>query len=157
MNDKVQRYLIEALAMTGFCILASRIAFMLRPDVWATRMNCSGDFSLAIPKFKTYLGSLPGVSMLEAQLEGSDDWAIVAFRSQSALMERIEQITGYKAIGMRPLAEPKPAPAAKVDSDPDPIPPYPCVERTERLLAAGIKDDPSYKQPPRFPPKRSSL
>lgn len=156
MNDKVQRYLIESLAMTGFCILASRIAFMLRPDVWATRMNCSGDFSLAIPKFKTYLGSLPGVSMLEAQLEGSDDWAIVAFRSQSALMERIEQITGYRVISIRPLTELKPMPAAVV-ADPDPLPNYPCVERAERLLAAGIKDDPSYKQPPRFAPKRPSL
>ena len=35
--------------------------------------------------------------LIEIQLEDSDGWTIVAFRSQGALMERIEQITGFKA------------------------------------------------------------
>lgn len=155
MNGKTERYIIEQLAFTGFCLLDSKIAYELRRDIWATVFNARGDFVRG--EILKFLSGLPGVMLLEIQLEGSDGWAIVAFRSQGALMERIEQITGFKAIGMRPLTELRPMPAAVVDSDPNPLPNYPCVERTERLLAAGIKDDPSYKQPPRFAPKRSSL
>lgn len=156
MNSKVQRYVIEALAMSGFCVLGAQIAFMLRPDIWVTRFNCGTEFNELNAKVRQFLQTLPGVMLLEVQLEGSDDWAIVAFRSQSALTERIEWIVGKRVKGVRPIAEPKSAPAAKVDSDPNPLPPYPCVERTRRLEEAGLPDT-LHKLPPRFAPKRSSL
>ena len=155
MNDKVQRYIIEALAATGFCILAARVAFMLRPDVWATRINCGGDFSEAIPKLRQFLGALPSVSTLEVQLEGSNDWALVAFRSQNALMERIEQITGERVKAVRPWAAEAPAQPI-LQADGDPIPSWPCIARTEALRKAGIPDE-TYRQPARFAPPRKSL
>lgn len=154
MNFKIEQYIIEQLAAYGFAILSARIAFMLRPDIWATRFNCGTDFNSA--KRDRCLESL-GMKSLEIQLNDRDDWMVVAFRSQDALTERIEWITGERVTALRPIVAARPAPAAVADADPNPIPNWACSERTERLAAAGITEDPSFKQPSRFAPRRSSL
>lgn len=157
MNSKVQRYLIEALAMTGFCVLNAGIAFQLRPDIWATRMNAGGDFSDAHRRLHERLLSLPGVILFEIQLAGDDDWHLVATRSTSDLHARIEQITGLAVTGLRSWAAVDPAPSQPVlQADGDPIPIWPCIARTEALRKAGIADE-TYRQPARLAPPRKSL
>jgi len=156
MNSNVHRYIVEQLAASGFVVLAARMAFILRPDIWATRMNCGMDFTDAIPKLREFIGSLPGVMLLEIQLEGSPGWAMFATRSTDMLTQRLEWITGESLKGLRPLTEVKPKPAGRAVEDADPIPSWPCIERTERLRALGIKDELASGNTA-FPPRRSSL
>lgn len=152
MNSKVETYIRDQLAFSGFAIASANIAYRLRGgDLWQTRIEVGFDFTEAIPKLRQFLNSLPLVSMLEVQLESADDWAIVAFRSQNGLMDRIEQITGERVKAVRPVAEPTPEPLKATVTDPNPIPDWPCLERTERLRAAGIEDT-MFKQPQRFAP-----
>jgi len=152
VNSKVQQYIIEALAMTGFAVLSAGIAFLLRPDIWATRLNVGCDFTDALKRLHEYLLSLPGVALFEIQLAGSDDWCLLATRSTSDLHNRIEQIVGLSVTGLRPWAAEAPAPAKPVlQVDGDPIPGWPCIARTEALRKAGIPDE-TYRQPVRFAP-----
>lgn len=157
MNTKVQKFVIEALAMTGFAVLGARIAFLLRPDIWATRMNAGVDFTDAQRRLHEFLLSLPGVALFEIQLAGSDDWHLVATRSTSDLHNRIEQIVGLSVTGLRPWATVDPAPAQPVlQVDGDPLPSWPCIARTEALRKAGISDE-TYRPPARFALPRKGL
>lgn len=157
MNDKVQRYIVEGLAMTGFCVISAGIAFRLRPDIWATRLNAGTSFSDAQRRLHEYLLSLPGVILFEIQLAGSDDQHLLATRSTDDLLARIEHITGDAVTGLRPWATVDPTPAQPVlQADGDPIPGWPCTARTEALRKAGIADE-TYRQPARFAPPRKSL
>ena len=44
MNSKVQRYIVEQLASTGFAILDFQVAFKLRPDIWIVSFGARNDF-----------------------------------------------------------------------------------------------------------------
>jgi hypothetical protein len=156
VNSKVQRYVIEQLAAAGFAVLSARVAFKLRPDVWASAMNCGGDFSEALPKLRQYVGSLPGVSLFETQMESTPDWVMVATRSTNMLSQRIEWVTGESLNGLRPVTEVKPTVAPRAVDDADRIPSWPCTERTERLRALGIQDDLA-SGTTKFPPRRAGL
>ena len=164
MNTKVQAYIVEQLAFAGFCVITAGIAFLLRPDIWATRLNVGGDFTDALKRLHEYLLSLPGAvfdpadryrlaaAARDLQLAGSDDWCLLATRSTSDLHNRIEQIVGLSVTGLRPWAAEAPAPAQPVlQVDGDPIPGWPCIARTEALRKAGIPDE-TYRQPARFAP-----
>ncbi|MBI4293634.1 MAG: hypothetical protein HY661_19330 [Betaproteobacteria bacterium] len=155
MNSNVQRYIIEQLAMTGFAVLAARIAFKLRPDIWTTRLNCGSDFNEAIPKLKQYLGSLLDLQIFEIELAGSIDSARLATRSTDNLIARIQWVTGEAVKRFGPVAEPKPVAVPAVAQGEDPIPNYACEERTRRLAELGLPDN--LRRPTSFPRKHSSL
>ena len=72
MNSKVSQYAVQQLAAAGFAIMSARVAYKLRAgDLWISRMNAGGDFGEALPKLRQFLGSLPGVVLLEIQLDGA--------------------------------------------------------------------------------------
>ncbi|MBX9905507.1 MAG: hypothetical protein K2Y31_14230 [Burkholderiales bacterium] len=155
MNSKLERYVIESLAATGFCVVNASAAFRLRPDLWATRFDCGTSFNSDPGNVAKFLYSIEGVSLLEIQFSDRPDWSPLATRSEADLPSRIQYITGQQIVGLRPYSGGKaaPAPAAKVDTD-NPIPGWACAERTRRLEEAGLPDN-LHKPPQRFAGKRT--
>lgn len=92
MNSKLKRYAIEQLASTGFVLLDYKQALMLRPDIWATPMNCMCDVLLD-QQAEIGLARL-GAILFEAMVPGENITMRGATRSMRGLAQRIEQITG---------------------------------------------------------------
>jgi hypothetical protein len=99
-------YAFNSLATTGLAIMNPRIAYELRPDLWASLQDCAIDFSR---KFEA-----ANVHRLVATFEGYGPVKVLA-RSADNLAKRLEWIVGQKVLELGP-AEPEAA-----DPRPDPL------------------------------------
>lgn len=88
--SKAIQYVHQSLAATGFVVLDSVMAWMLRPDLWASGMDCAQDF------FRIYhqTNSIANVARMSIRLPGQDRSVLVLARSTDRLAERIGLILG---------------------------------------------------------------
>ncbi|MDY0012844.1 MAG: hypothetical protein RBS40_08140 [Rhodocyclaceae bacterium] len=98
-------YALNSLATTGLAIMNPRIAYELRPDLWASLQDCAIDFSR---KFEA-----ANVHRLVATFEGYGPVKVLA-RSADNLAKRLEWIVGQKVLELGP-AEPEATPVLKHD------------------------------------------
>lgn len=153
MDSKLQRYTIESLAASGIALISASVAYLLRPDLWSTRIECGYSFNDSKERDR-YLESLQGVLLFEAQLAGAPDWTLVACRSADGIPMRVQWLTGEEVTALRPYRPTATEPVKVPTTQADEIPSWPCAERSARLLAAGLKDD-VYAPPQRFAPPSS--
>lgn len=92
--NRAFEYAAQSLAHAGFVVMHGQIAVELRPDLWHTGIEASGD--VADRRTRTRLEALPRVSKLLVRLDGFDDPVDVLARSMDSLATRIEQITGRR-------------------------------------------------------------
>ena len=139
VRPKFLEYLDDAVRMHGFCVVAVDVAFQLRPDLWATRLNCGADFSTDREAL-TRIAVRRGAELLEVSLAGMDRRVPLLAMSEHMLAERIEWITGRRATAILPLSDPevkvRVAPAAVADEPPR----YACEARRRWFDARGLKD-----------------
>ena len=107
MNTKVSKYLTEGLAFTGCAVVDSQNAYMLRPDIWASAINASSDFSEASPAKLDQLMERLSAKLYVADFSDGGS-ARVAARSAHMLAERIEWQTGRAVKMVRVFELPKP-------------------------------------------------
>lgn len=158
MQAKALKYIDDQFAATGFAAIDSGIAYMLRPDLWATRFNCSSDFTTGAGVVRS-LATNRGACLFEAVFADLDHRVLVLARSAHDLAQRIEWITGLRvtAIALNDdvaSVPSQPAPPKKVDGEE--IPSYPCRKRDEMLAKAGLKDA-VFDHSTKFPPPRAGL
>ena len=102
--SKTMKYVHESLAASGFCVLNSRVAFTLRPDLWESGLTCGAD--LADKSLPGKLSTVNGcVTYLVRFLEIESCLIKVLARSHDRLPQRIEWITGLKVALLTPAAE----------------------------------------------------
>ena len=93
MSTKANLYIDQALAATGFAVIDSTAACILRPDLWSSGMEAAGDFS---PRFFRPIDRI-GVRRYLGFLEGRGDRPVeILARSHDRLAMRIEWVTGLK-------------------------------------------------------------
>lgn len=101
MSTLTQRYASQCMAGAGFAIMDSRLAWQLRPDLWASAQDCalSGGWKQ----------DMPGASRMQADIEGLGLVAVLT-RSADNLAQRIEWVTGAKVKDVQeaPAAEDQP-------------------------------------------------
>lgn len=109
MSTKTHAYLSQSLAATGFALLDSQMAYLLRPDLWATGQDCAMDFR------PEKILTIQRVTRMTATIEGRRIPVLV--RSTVNLAERIEEITGCKVQCIE--VEKAPAEKPAVEENPD--------------------------------------
>lgn len=89
MSTLTQRYAAQCMAGAGFAVMDSRIAWQLRPDLWATGEDCamSGGWKTS---------EVSGTTRLQVNIAGYG-LVLVLARSTDNLAQRIEWIVGAKA------------------------------------------------------------
>lgn len=105
MSSRSVSYARQCLAASGFAILDPRIAYELRPDLWASGQDCAITFSRK--------QVLEGTQRIVATVEGVGQ-VVVAARSLDNLAQRLEWIIGRKVSDIRPVvaeAAPQEAPS----------------------------------------------
>lgn len=86
--NKSKLYATQALAACGFAVMASVVAYRLRPDLWASGQDCAFDFK----------GSgllIDGAFRVMAIVDGVGTFPVLT-RSRDQLAQRIEWVTGFK-------------------------------------------------------------
>lgn len=101
-------YVQQSLAACGFAVIASQIAYKLRPDLWASGQSCAYDIRPM---------QIDGTIRLSVRLEGLDAPVLVLTRSMDDLARRIEWITGHRVVEIGEYQE-KPQPVATIAPDP---------------------------------------
>lgn len=127
MNSKVARYLTEALASAGCAVVDSQTAHKLRPDIWASAINASSDFSEASPAKLDQLMERLNARLYVADFANGGS-ARVATRSAHMLAERLEWLTGRAVKMVRVFETLNPAAATTA-------PDTPVTRRQEERLA----------------------
>lgn len=103
MPYRSEKYARQAIAASGLVILDPRIAFELRPDLWASAQDCRLTFRRT--------QKLEGTHRVTATLEDYGD-VLVCTRSLDALEQRIQWIAGRPVVGVKPAeTEAAPPPA----------------------------------------------
>jgi hypothetical protein len=103
MPHRSEKYARQAIAASGLTILDPRIAFELRPDLWASAQDCRITFRRA-QKFE-------GTHRVTATIEDYGD-VLVCTRSLDALEQRIQWIAGRRVLAVKPAeADAVPPPA----------------------------------------------
>lgn len=91
MNSKLRKYTIEQLASTGFVLLDHKVAFKLRPDIWATPTNCMCDMTI----WKEDVTALQRLGAMLFTAIGPHDVVVRgAARSMREIEKRIELCAG---------------------------------------------------------------
>lgn len=104
MSHRSEKYARQAIAASGLVILDPRIAFELRPDLWASAQDCRITFRRA-HKFE-------GTHRVTATIEGYGE-VLVCTRSLDALEQRIQWVAGRRVLSVKPAeADAAPPPAA---------------------------------------------
>lgn len=93
MPHRSEKYARQAIAASGLTILDPRIAFELRPDLWASAQDCRITFRRA-QKFE-------GTHRVTATIEDYGD-VLVCTRSLDALKQRIQWIAGRRVLAVKP-------------------------------------------------------
>lgn len=104
MSSRSVSYARQCLAAQGFVILDPRLAYELRPDLWAGGQDCAITFS------RRQL--LEGTQRIVASVDGYGS-VLIAARSLDNLAQRLEWIVGAKVSELRPapvesVAQPAP-------------------------------------------------
>lgn len=95
--SNAQKYIAESLGSTGFAVLRGQIAFTQCPHLWATASDASYDFMEK--NLNNRLGTVIGCQTYLARFKGVDGPLIkILARSTDQLAQRIEWVTGFKAI-----------------------------------------------------------
>jgi len=136
--SKAVHYATQALAASGFAILGSQVAVAMRPDIWSSAMECSGDFVTA--KQRNAFAAIPGVHRRQVKLAGVDRPLMVLTRSLDMLEKRIEWVTGFKVETLTDEELPEPVRT---------VTPAPVVEakRSEESRIARLRDIANEKLP----------
>lgn len=127
-------YLVQALGATGFCVLDTRIAFELRPDLFASQQEALATLREPNPPIR-------GVHRVTAEISGFGK-VLVLTRSMDRLAERISWVTGREvvSVGMappRPKAEATPTAATTAGAE--------ARQRREKLRALAAEDLPAHE------------
>lgn len=93
MSHRSEKYARQAIAASGLVILDPRIAFELRPDLWASAQDCRITFRRA-QKFE-------GTHRVTAMIEGYGD-VLVCTRSLDTLEQRIQWVAGRRVLSVKP-------------------------------------------------------
>lgn len=142
--SKFVTYAYQQMAGSGFAVLSPEVAATLRPDLFASGNDAAGYLSQANAHRQFH--GLRGVSRLVAKIGGVANQGapiIVLTRSMDDLERRIEQVTGFKVIGIEPevstmqsaAATVTPSPAAVLDHE---------AERLDKLRAMATRELPNY-------------
>jgi hypothetical protein len=91
MSTKTKQYANQCLAGSGFAIMNSNFAWMLRPDLFASAQDCGVGFNRNI--------AVEGTQRFIATFSDGQK-AIVISRSPEALERRIEWVAGLKVVGL---------------------------------------------------------
>lgn len=97
MSDRSTSFALQCLAASGVAIMDPRIAYELRPDMWASLQDCAITFR---KKQKA-----DRVLRMTATLEGLGPVLVLA-RSLDQLAQRLEWIVGRAVLDLKP-AEPE--------------------------------------------------
>jgi hypothetical protein len=150
METRIQTYIVQSLAASGFVLVDPSIAFELRADIFGfVRANSGYAFNLQRADLVRYLRDQPRVSVVEVQTDGSGVWKLLAYRASSPPLAHVELVTGLRVTAVREVKEERPQQPAAPKADDDGPPNHQCVERTEYFAARGIPD-PVYREPDRF-------
>lgn len=102
--SKGVKFINESLGACGFAVLRGQVAYIQRPDLWATASDCGHD--LSAKQLENRLSSVYGCTTYLARFEGIDGPLIkVLARSGDQLAQRIEWITGFKVRQLIPESE----------------------------------------------------
>lgn len=93
MSHRSEKYARQAIAASGLVILDPRIAFELRPDLWASAQDCRITFRRA-QKFE-------GTHRVTATIDGYGE-VLVCARSLDALEQRIQWVAGRRVLSVKP-------------------------------------------------------
>lgn len=138
MSTVVQRYAAQCLAGSGIAVMASPIAWQLRPDLWGSAQDCALSAGWRMV--------LPGTQAMEADIEGMGPVRVLV-RSQDRLMERIGWIVGATVRTVRQAADeaaPRPM-ATPLQTDAQ----RRAVEEQEQLLKLAAMQPPAHDCPQR--------
>jgi len=102
MSHRSEQFVRQCIAASGIAIVDPRIAYELRPDLWASAQDCAITFRRT--------QKLDGTHRLIATIDGYGETSVFA-RSLDDLPRRIEWIAGRRVLGIKP-AEPEPSPIA---------------------------------------------
>ena len=105
MTSRSTWYTHQCVAASGIAVMDSRIAYELRPDLWASDQDCFMTFRKA--------QKVEGVQRLTVTFEGYGHVLVVA-RSLDNLAKRLEWIVGRPVLALKP-AEPEAPPTAPTD------------------------------------------
>ena len=105
MTSRSTWYTHQCVAASGIAVMDSRIAYELRPDLWASDQDCFMTFRKA--------QKVEGVQRLTVTFEGYGPVLVVA-RSLDNLAKRLEWIVGRPVLALKP-AEPEAPPTAHTD------------------------------------------
>ena len=105
MTTRSTWYTHQCVAASGIAVMDARIAFELRPDLWASDQDCFMTFRKA--------QKVEGVQRLTVTFEGYGPVLVLA-RSLDNLAKRLEWIVGRPVLDLKP-AEPEAPPAAHTD------------------------------------------
>jgi len=105
MTTRSTWYTHQCVAASGIAVMDARIAFELRPDLWASDQDCFMTFRKA--------QKVEGVQRLAVTFEGYGPVLVLA-RSLDNLAKRLEWIVGRPVLALKP-AEPEAPPTARTD------------------------------------------
>ena len=105
MTTRSTWYTHQCIASSGIAVMQHRIAYELRPDLWASDQDCFMTFR------KTQ--NVEGVQRLTVTFEGYGPVLVLA-RSLDNLAQRLQWIVGRPVLNLKP-AEAEAPPAAQTD------------------------------------------
>lgn len=105
MTTRSTWYVHQCIASSGLAVMDSRIAWQLRPDMWASDQDCFMTFRKA--------QNVEGVQRMTATFEGYGPVLVLA-RSLDQLAQRLQWIVGRPVLELKP-AEPEALPAVPTD------------------------------------------
>ena len=105
MTTRSTWYTHQCVASSGIAVMDPRIAYELRPDLWASDQDCFMTFRKA--------QKVEGVQRLTVTFEGYGPVLVVA-RSLDNLAKRLEWIVGRPVLDLKP-AEAEGLPAVRTD------------------------------------------
>ena len=105
MTTRSTWYTHQCIAASGIAVMQPRIAYELRPDLWASDQDCFMTFRKA--------QNVEGVQRMTVTFEGYGPVLVLA-RSLDNLEQRLQWIVGRPVLELKP-AEPEAPPAAQTD------------------------------------------
>ena len=105
MTTRSTWYTHQCIASSGIAVMQPRIAYELRPDLWASDQDCFMTFRKA--------QNVEGVQRMTVTFEGYGPVLVLA-RSLDNLEQRLQWIVGRPVLNLKP-AEAEAPPAAQTD------------------------------------------
>ena len=105
MTTRSTWYTHQCIAASGIAVMQPRIAYELRPDLWASDQDCFMTFRKA--------QNVEGVQRMTVTFEGYGPVLVLA-RSLDNLEQRLQWIVGRPVLNLKP-AEAEAPPAAQTD------------------------------------------